>query len=344
MMAISELFAAAHSLKGRGGVRTPLLAAIACTFASMVAATTPAHADEEPLNLMWTAPPGCPSSDDVRGATLRSTTTSASMNGGVLEANAQVVRSSENAWRVHLRTRRGSVTGEREIQGTTCTGVADATAVVLALALVPPGAAAPEPDPEPAPARPESSKDRPSSTNTTAYGRSSGGHLFAVGAAIAGDASSLPSFAVGGAATLAFTPGRFRFEVDGYRWRSQSRSVEGSDAGARFFMTSFGGRACWAAIRATRFDAAPCVGGDFHFIDAPGYGADANYSATGTWGTVTGGLLGRFAITSWLAARARFDAFVPLSRPTFVVENEGSVHRPPTLGISASTGVEVLFL
>ena len=91
-------------------------------------------------------------------------------------------------------------------------------------------------------------------------------------------------------------------------------------------------------------DLSPCLGADVHFVSASGYGADSNYAASATWPSMSGGVLGRIGLSSWLSARARVDTFVPLSRPTFVVENEGTVHRPPTLGLSTSLGVEVLFL
>jgi hypothetical protein len=108
-------------------------------------------------------------------------------------------------------------------------------------------------------------------------------------------------------------------------------------------MTTVGGRACWNAIRSRAVDVSPCVGADASIVTATGFGADTNYDASGAWTTVTGGALGRIPIASWLAFRARVEAFVPLSRPTFVVENTGEVHRPPTLGVATTIGAEILF-
>jgi hypothetical protein len=79
-------------------------------------------------------------------------------------------------------------------------------------------------------------------------------------------------------------------------------------------------------------------------VSASGYGAERNYDASGQWATLAGGALGRLLMTSWLALRTRVEAFSPLSRPTFMVENEGSIHRPAAIGASASFGAEVLFL
>jgi hypothetical protein len=255
----------------------------------------------------------------------------------VLEADAAVEQTGSTGWRVRLRTRRGDTTGERDIEATTCNGVAEATAVVLALALVP---AAVEEEPAPAPPVEEAdarsrSRSRPSHDER---------HAFALGASVAGDASTLPAATAGASLTLAWAPGRLRAELDARRWASQSQTLSRSDSGARFSMTSLGGRGCWAAVRARGIELGPCGGADVHLVSAPGYGADANFSASAAWTTLAAGGLGRFELTSWLALRTRAEAFVPLTRPTFVVQNEGMVHRPPFVGAAATFGVEVLFL
>lgn len=300
----------------------------------------PARAADEPLRLTWSAPAGCPSADEVRAATMRETGARQANDGEILEAEAQVEPTEESnaaSWRVRLRTRRGTATGEREIEAATCSGVADATAVVLALALVPPVSAEEEPAaPPPAPV----DRDRPPAPNASREP-----HAFAVGASIAGDVSTLPTATAGGSLTLAWAPlQRVRVELDARRWASQSQTLSTSDSGARFSMTSVGGRGCWVALRSGPLDIAPCAGADVHLVAASGYGADANFAATAEWTAVTGGGLGRFALASWLALRARAEAFAPLTRPTFVVQNEGPVHRPPVVGAAASFGVEVLFL
>jgi hypothetical protein len=164
-----------------------------------------------------------------------------------------------------------------------------------------------------------------------------------LGAAVASDWSTLVAPTLGGAATIAFTPGRLRLEAEGRRYASQSGSLGTSSAGASFAMTSAGGRACWAILRSRHVEGAPCLGSEVVFVDASGFGADANFEASARWATVTGGAAAALRVASWLSIRANIMAFVPLSRPTFIVENEGPLHRPPTLGTSASLGVEVHF-
>ena len=77
---------------------------------------------------------------------------------------------------------------------------------------------------------------------------------------------------------------------------------------------------------------------------ARGFGAASNYDASAAWMAATGGVLLRLPVTSWLALRADADAIVPLSRPTFVVEGDGAVHRPASLGARGAIGAELLFL
>jgi hypothetical protein len=166
--------------------------------------------------------------------------------------------------------------------------------------------------------------------------------FLAVGLGVAGDASTLPSPAVGAAASLSFTTGRLRVELGARRWASQSAALTTADAGARFTMTSAGLRSCWTVLRAGPFEGSPCVGADLAFVDAAGYGAQTNYAATARWFDAAVGALARMKLARWLALRATLEVVVPLSRPTFVVEGEGDVHRPPAVGGVASLGAEAL--
>jgi len=329
------------------------------TITAAMAIALPARAAGEPLRLTWNAPAGCPSGGSVTSAALRDVDAGAVQ--GTLEAEARVSRGAkgEPKWKVLLQTHRGEeAAGERTIEAATCAAVAEATAVVLSLALVEPPAglplvvkdpqvgelppkpppAPPPPPPEPTEASPARAKEKPTARHAE------GDHAMAMGLLVAGEASTLPAPAVGGALSLAWTPGRVRVEFQGRRWSDQSRTLSESPAGARFSMISLGGRGCWALVRAGRFDLSPCVGADLYRVSAPGYGAGANYSASADWGALAAAGLARFTLTPWLGVRAQVEALAPLARPTFVVEGEGTLHRPARIGAVAALGVEVLFL
>ena len=167
--------------------------------------------------------------------------------------------------------------------------------------------------------------------------------MLALGAFGATDATTLPGAAIGGGGLLAFTPGALRIEAHFSAFAGQSQTLDQSTAGARFSMKSLGAGACYTVLR-TAVELAPCAGGSAHWVSAEGFGATANYDASARWATIDGGLLARAPLTSWLALRGRADGLVPLGRPSFEVENEGVVHKPPPLGIRAALGVELNFL
>lgn len=333
-------------------------------------------AAEERLRLTWSAPPGCPSSDEVRRAASRNVGTGRA--GDLpLEAEAHVeerpLDAAERRFRVVLRTRRGSATGERVIEASTCQGVAEATAVVLSLALVAAETPPVDGDDEssaafdletPERSRTEASGERPPSTTEdgpprqparaqhrgpTAAGsapasdaRLAGDRTsWALGVQVAAERGTLPSWAPGGSLVAAWVPGRARLEADVRRWAARSKNVEGSQAGARFQATSLGVRGCYAVSRAA-VELSPCAGGDAHFVRARGFGADTNHDVDVRWIAVTAGLLGRTPLTSWLALRGRVEAVAPLTRPTFVVERVGAVHQSSSLGLAAFFGAEAL--
>jgi hypothetical protein len=358
----------------------PRILAPALALASLLTVTTTTQArasDDDRLRLSWLAPASCPSVETVRRAALRNAESGDPRLAG-LEAEARVTP-SDRGWRMRLRTRHGSTTGEREIETATCEGAAEAAAVILGLALMPPesdrstpapvfaasviaapldqpasiATLGPEPErsrsivisqtgaPPPEPPLPARDATPPEPAHVRAGARS---HALAVGVGVAADPSTLPRGAVGGSLSVAWTPGQWRIELDARRFAAQSRTLPGSSAGADFSMTSAGARGCWNALRRGAVDVSPCAGADVHFVSASGYGAGANYDAKAQWTSAAGGALAGVAVASWLALRARLDALVPLSRPTFVVEGEGSLHRPPTLGAAASLGAEVTFL
>lgn len=300
----------------------------------------PASAEESALRLTWSAPTECPSSDRVHAAAMR-TVDDRSRRDGVLEADAHVERAASARWRVRLKTKRGADAGEREIEAPTCEGVAEATAVVLSLALAPPGPAVEEEPPvaDAPPAVPVAAERRATSS---AKPRDDG-HALAVGLSAATDTVTLPSAALGGSVTVAWTPGRARIELDARRWAAQSTTVAGSTAGARFTVTSLGARGCWAMLTGN-FELGPCAGADAQLVSAPGFGADTNHAPDASWASLTGGALARLPLATWVSLRARAEAAMPLARPTFIVENTGQVFRPAAVGVAASLGLEAHFL
>lgn len=312
--------------------------------ASLVVVLVSARAAASELRLDWQAPEGCPTEEQVASAALQAVREPIPKELPPLEAKATVERGER--WRVRLETRRGPVSGERRLEASTCGGLADATAIILALALVPPvdereiePPAPPPAPPTPKPIAPvvDERPSRPAPAETTRP------PSLAAGASAAVQAATLPSPAIGGGLSLAWLPGRTRVEAFGSLYGAQSQTTSLSSAGARFAMTAVGVGACHALIRG-RLELSPCAGAEIAIVRASGFGATTNYETGAEWTSALGSVLVALPIGRDVAVRTRLDALAPLSRPSFVVENEGPVHRPPTLGVRAWLGAELRFL
>jgi hypothetical protein len=387
----------------------------ALALASLVALDASAG---DTLRLAWSAPAVCPTALQVHSAALRGaesepSETASELDGDagtlsepVLEASATVSSRELDGvahWTVHLHTRRGSVTGERVVEASSCDGVAEATAVVLALALLSsaptpgqpvvsdaatskalsPGAVAPEAVathaavtratvPQKAVRRtppPRSSRVRgarrasparaltrarvvslrtspaaalehePRSTELVVQDLS-------LGVSAAGDSATLPSPAIGASFTLSWRLGQGLLEVDVRTWAAQTHTLDFWAAGARFSRLSVGARGCWTLWRSQGGggDVAACGGADIERVRAPGRGVDPSYDASADWVAGAAGGLGRIVLTRWLALRTRLEGSVPLSRPRFVIDGAGSLHRPAALSAAGSFGLELSFL
>ena len=301
---------------------------------AVVCRSPQANAAEPGLDLVWDAPPECPSRAEVVAAAVSPRANLA------LRAEARVTRTPDWAVELHVSG------GRRRIEARTCAELAEATALILALAMegadgegLPPetGTAAPPPSrPTPPPhgggteAHPDSGTPRARATLAR----------FTVGASGALTTAILPGLGTAGGASLAWTPGRLRVAVDGALHGVQSGMIAGSSSGARFALRNLGAGVC-AGFSAGPTSLAPCAGAVLFDVSAHGTGVDASYDAGASWLAVAAGGRASLPLRDAVALVASADALVPLSRPTFVVEGEGTVHRPAALGARAGIGVEL---
>src|SRR5450631_3764004 len=93
-----------------------VVAVLTCSFGE------PAAAAESPLTLLWDAPAGCPSVDDVRASVEKRL--GGSLEGEPLEAQAVVTRRGETSWQVVLSTQQAGASGQRTLEGRSCAAVA----------------------------------------------------------------------------------------------------------------------------------------------------------------------------------------------------------------------------
>jgi hypothetical protein len=318
---------------------------------------------EQPVSLDWSAPDGCPTASDVRAQALRLLAGPPIPAERNVVAVARVTRAETGRWRVDISMSSASAQGKRSLDADTCSGLAEATALIVAIMVDPDRAsvaasrpsasanvssavassssAAPAAPVLSAPPPPVPSRDRPvrarSAGATPRWGASARSLV---------DIGTLPDTAVGVGVGLAAVVGHLRSDValnvfPGRTYTFPSAGGAGADMSA------------WSAA------------GDFAYVTrlgpsqlALGGGAEVTYlSAMGVKGAAP--FAPRSGSLVWPALRAdaaltiptvgpvflRLEAvaLAPLRRPTVDIDPIGVVHQPSTLAGRLGVGVEVEF-
>ena len=92
-----------------------------------------------------------------------------------------------------------------------------------------------------------------------------------------------------------------------------------------------------------RLEIGPCIGVEIGRLHAKGFGVTDPGEASELWVALKGGGALGWSLWSWLSLVLRLDAVVPLTRPRFVLEGVGPVHRASAVAGRAAAGVEVHF-
>jgi hypothetical protein len=132
------------------------------------ARASPAEAPSQPA-LTWSAPPGCPQSDEVR-AWLAGHLGAAADPAGYPGLTSQGALEREGAgWRLRLVIARDGSRGEKTLRGRDCEELARSGALALAIAIEPAlSGAGPEPEPGQVPAPPAATVPEPAPPAATA--------------------------------------------------------------------------------------------------------------------------------------------------------------------------------
>ncbi len=332
-----------------------------------------ARAQPSPIDLEWSAPPECPAGDVVRAAVLRDLGASRGA-GAPLVARGRVEKSGE-AWVAHLSVAAPNGAGERTLRASSCADLSDAAALIFALA-IDPHAAPPPPSvaSSAAPAAPlsataaegDAAKGSPASSSAPASSASAPpaappppstspkrdpyappqGSLardgLGVAATFVGDVGLLPSVDLGGSLEIFFTRHGLRLDVDGTWLAGTHAGAPTPGPGGDFTFLAAGARVghIW---RVGRFDLGPAGGAEIDRLHAEGYGVTSPSSDTGTWVTLRAGGTMAFWVVRGFALFSHIEATAPLSRPTFVLDGVGPVHRPAFFGGRAGLGAQIVF-
>jgi hypothetical protein len=328
--------------------------ALVCgTSVLLLSWTAPAYAQEDTLDIVWSAPAGCPSKDQLIDR-VRAITGTAALGDPRLQVEIVVQRGVTSEFSALLHTDIGGVEGTRELSGASCEEVTDAAALVLALLLKPPEATALAPAPEatvmptpeeraPTPLAPVE-RAEPAPRRKDAAPVVSEWTLRALVRAGAGAGiGSLPG--VAGIAVLhaGVSAGWAALEVRAGYGLPKSANVAGSPGiGGRFSVIEGGTLVCVRpSLFDWRFDS--CAGLALSKMAGQGQGA----TETSGGSAVIGAALLEQAVARrlWenLALRLSVEAQAPVARPRFSIEGAGEIHRPAALAWRAILSAEVQF-
>jgi hypothetical protein len=323
-------------------------------FGAVLLATRVAQAGE-PVSLTWNAPPGCPSGEAVLADVQRTL-------GGVTSrrvvARADVSEIGPEHWSVRLTTDVEGAQGERTLDANSCASLASATALILAwtvdpskapMALVPTQAAA---------VPPSVTRER-DEASPAPRGRSieSSPLLAVVAASGAGDLGTLPGVGASGEIAVGALFGPIRAELAGADWLAQDaiKPVRpGTLEGAHIHLLDARLRGCFRGRFTSRFELDPCLGAAILSASSEGLGSAPTFTPlqkSGAWGDLQVDALAAWRLFGPLALRASVGIWIPLARPSFVVDlqspgapaGEFVLHRAEPVGARATLGVEARF-
>ena len=287
----------------------------------------------------WDAPASCPDAAAVVG--------DAEALSGLSWSDAPslqvegTVRPREDGWSLRIRIATPSGAQVRELSGNSCDELAGVAATLIAVALEAPMAEAPkpeaeaaEPDPEPpAPALPEAEAAEPDPEQSPTW------------RAVFGPAVSLGLGALPGpAAVLSLTAGAerpgFRVEAEADLWLPRDGVLPSGSAAGTMQLWSVGARAC-GVPRTGRVRFPLCGGLQAGQMQGRGQGISNPRRAALPWLALEVDAGVRVRVHPVLALRADVGAVVPLLRPGFTFEGQGTLHRASAVGGQVGLGLEV---
>jgi hypothetical protein len=311
------------------------------------------------VSLVWSAPGGCPTESDVRAQALRLLAGPPIAAERRVSAVARVVRTQGGRWHVDVTMSSEAAQGKRSLEAESCSGLAEATALIVAIMVDPDraGAAAAAAStstalsPAAASSAPVTATPRPPSSPSpgTPPSRPRGITLrprWAAGAWGLVDFGTLPDTAYGVGVGLAAVVGHLRSEValsdlPGRSYTFPRAMGTGAEMSAWVAAGSFA-----YVVHLGRTELALGGGAEITHLDAFGVRASPPFQGTpgsGTWPALRAEAVLTTPIVAAVLLRLETDAVAPLRRPTFDIEPIGVVHQPSTITGRLGAGIEVQF-
>jgi hypothetical protein len=332
------------------------------------------------ITLDWAATPECVSGSRVLDDVARLVGSASDGNRSVA-ARVRLTQTDNGAWRVVLRTQTDEGARSRSFDAESCESAAAGVALILAIAENPavatthgamtPAAPLPSLPPLPAPsgqaATPEAEPPRQppvaddavpiaakapadrEEAKTDGLRRASPRGAFngVVAVGIGTDTGSLPRATLGPIASVGLAPGRWRFDLTGAYWTSQSATLPAGPAGAKFEAWSAEARAArgWPLGLVT---VGPIAGLGVESIYASGFGGTAaNFDVSAVIETIGGGGFASWRPGGAMALHLEVEGVVPFERASFHVSEpmipNSLVFQLPVAMARASLGAEMVF-
>lgn len=263
-------------------------------------------------SIQWVAPSVCPSEVSFVARVKRSSVDGALPAG--LSATAQVTEQL-GLFRANVQIRSAEGAGERTLEHTDCSILADSVALVIALSTADGG-------------------ERPAATRGVRLSAS------AHAAAVSG---TLPRLAFGAGLDVAAEGfWSLRTELSASLYLDQTERFAGSQIGARFRLVRLAARVC-RVWNLGKVDLAPCLGAQLHRIAAYGSGGAQRGDGAANLLAPTLGVFARLRLFSGFFVRLVAELAAPIERRRFVYTDLGLLHQPDAVAGQLFFAPEVQF-
>lgn len=347
----------------------------------LVAVSTARIAEAEPgdavLELVWNAPAPCADVAAVRGKVENQLgyALEARVGSELLTANAVVVRGDGGRFRLQLHTQFRDEARSRELEGGSCEAVENATALMLAFLLDPEAAATRSTPPDegvpdsegvsPLALTEPDAAEPPASAHPLALAAAAKTELMSatpkdvvlphpkstkpaelpwfLGALAGVDSGALPAATSSIELFFGRRLGPVQLEASALRLSPRERRLPNdSTRGGRFELWGLAADGCYSASWA-KLELGPCTGVETGTVFGSGFGVDLPGQGKGLWLAARGMLRATYRVFPRLGTRLQAGVALPLSRPTYVLDNVGTVYRANFIALRGGLALEAYF-
>jgi hypothetical protein len=263
-----------------------------------------------------------------------------------IDFRIRIAETSPRKWRLHLETvegqgstaRASAVSGTREIEGKSCSELAEAASVAIAVSVRSMEAA--ERTPPPAAVTPALPGASPATATVVVSSSPRPAWRPSVTVGLVTDTGALPSTSPGLELEGDLQRGRLRLVLLG-TWFTSQEGVGTGGARGTFQLALGGGLACFAPRRG-RWTLLACGGGELGRLAGTGLVA---LPETGTllWRAIRADGGATVGLTANAAILLRAGIVRPLARPDFVLDQHELVYQPSPVAVRLTAGLQLGF-